>query len=229
MKNTPMATPATPQRGHGAQPLAQPEQRAERSQQRPGAARHRVDDGQVREPVAAQQGREVEDVDDRARQQHRPLDAAPARQRVPRGPDAERRPDDHEEQRGDQGEARVAAGASWRPRSRAHAAARRRGRGPGPWPTCGRLSPAAARPPAPARRRTSRRTTMACMNPVLVEAMRGGIRESAHRGAIAVVDADGTRRSPRSATSSGRCFRARRSRCCRPCRWWRAAPPISSA
>ena len=30
------------------------------------------------------------------------------------------------------------------------------------------------------------------MNPILVEAMRGGIRESAHRGAIAVVDADGT-------------------------------------
>ena len=29
------------------------------------------------------------------------------------------------------------------------------------------------------------------MNPILVEAMRGGIRESAHRGAIAVVDADG--------------------------------------
>ena len=30
------------------------------------------------------------------------------------------------------------------------------------------------------------------MNPILVEAIRGGIRESAHRGAIAVVDADGT-------------------------------------
>ena len=29
------------------------------------------------------------------------------------------------------------------------------------------------------------------MNPILVEAMRGGARESAHRGAIAVVDADG--------------------------------------
>jgi L-asparaginase II len=29
------------------------------------------------------------------------------------------------------------------------------------------------------------------MNPILVEAMRGGIRESAHRGAIAVCDADG--------------------------------------
>jgi L-asparaginase II len=29
------------------------------------------------------------------------------------------------------------------------------------------------------------------MNPILVEAMRGGIRESAHRGAIAVVDANG--------------------------------------
>lgn len=28
-------------------------------------------------------------------------------------------------------------------------------------------------------------------NPVLVEAMRGGIVESAHRGAVAVVDADG--------------------------------------
>ena len=33
---------------------------------------------------------------------------------------------------------------------------------------------------------------MAGMNPILVEAMRGGIRESAHRGAIAVVDADGS-------------------------------------
>ena len=31
------------------------------------------------------------------------------------------------------------------------------------------------------------------MNPILVEAMRGGARESAHRGAIAVVDADGAR------------------------------------
>ena len=29
------------------------------------------------------------------------------------------------------------------------------------------------------------------MNPILVEAMRGGLRESAHRGAVAVVDADG--------------------------------------
>ena len=29
------------------------------------------------------------------------------------------------------------------------------------------------------------------MNPILVEAMRGGTRESAHRGAVAVVDADG--------------------------------------
>ncbi|HZV93386.1 MAG TPA: asparaginase [Caldimonas sp.] len=29
------------------------------------------------------------------------------------------------------------------------------------------------------------------MNPVLVEALRGGVRESAHRGAVAVVDADG--------------------------------------
>ena len=33
--------------------------------------------------------------------------------------------------------------------------------------------------------------TMAGMNPNLVEAIRGGIRESAHRGAVAVVDADG--------------------------------------
>jgi L-asparaginase II len=32
---------------------------------------------------------------------------------------------------------------------------------------------------------------MAAMNPVLVEAIRGGIVESAHRGAIAVIDADG--------------------------------------
>ena len=30
------------------------------------------------------------------------------------------------------------------------------------------------------------------MNPVLVEAMRGGTRESAHRGAVAVFDAEGS-------------------------------------
>jgi L-asparaginase II len=34
----------------------------------------------------------------------------------------------------------------------------------------------------------------AASNPVLVEAMRGGVRESAHRGAVAVLDADGRRR-----------------------------------
>ena len=31
-------------------------------------------------------------------------------------------------------------------------------------------------------------------DPVLVEATRGGVRESAHRGAVAVLDADGQRR-----------------------------------
>jgi hypothetical protein len=49
-------------------------------------------------------------------------------------------------------------------------------------------------------------------------------RRVGHRGALAIVDADGGC-TPRWATSSGRSSRARRSRCCRRCRWWPAAPP----
>jgi glutamate N-acetyltransferase/amino-acid N-acetyltransferase len=49
-------------------------------------------------------------------------------------------------------------------------------------------------------------------------------RRIGHRGAVAVVDADG-RVHTASATSSGRSSRARPSRCCRRCRWWPAGPP----
>jgi L-asparaginase II len=62
-------------------------------------------------------------------------------------------------------------------------------------------------------------------NPVLVLAERGGAVESFHRGALAIVDARGRPHRWPWATSSGRSSRARRSRCCRRCRWWPAARP----
>ena len=51
----------------------------------------------------------------------------------------------------------------------------------------------------------------------------GRLVESRHAGAIAVADATAGSCLP-SAMSNGRCFRALRSRRCRPCRWSRAAP-----
>ena len=55
--------------------------------------------------------------------------------------------------------------------------------------------------------------------------LRGNAVESAHRGALAVVDADGGMRAGAGRHRSGRSFRARPSRCCRRCRWWPAARP----
>ena len=66
------------------------------------------------------------------------------------------------------------------------------------------------------------------MNPILVEVMRGPALESAHRGALAVLDADGAVLAAIGDVSA-RSFRARRSRCCRRWRWSRAAPPTGSA
>ena len=54
--------------------------------------------------------------------------------------------------------------------------------------TSGRLSPAAAATVDAGQDSTRPER----MNPILVEAMRGASRESAHRGALAIVDADGT-------------------------------------
>ena len=47
-------------------------------------------------------------------------------------------------------------------------------------------------------------------NPILVEVLRGAALESMHRGALAVVDADGALRAVDRRHRSGRCSRARR-------------------
>ena len=65
-------------------------------------------------------------------------------------------------------------------------------------------------------------------NSAAVDVTRGALVESAHRGALAVVDATaGWCRARRH--RSRRSIRARPSRCCRRCRWSRAARPSASA
>ena len=77
--------------------------------------------------------------------------------------------------------------------------------------------------------RTPSEVALKMSNPVLVEVMRGALVESRHRGAVAVVDADGRPRLVAGRRRRSRSIRARRSRRCRRCRWSKAARPTATA
>lgn len=138
----------------GRQRLAQQQHRADRAEQRPGAARDRIDHGQVGGAVAAQQQREVQQVRQRTRQRDAPLQPAPARQHAPRRPDAERRPQHRDHQRRQQHEALIAPGmlGGQVPQRMAEGGSEDEGQGGGghrgslgaphthvPWIRCGRI------------------------------------------------------------------------------------------
>ena len=89
--------------------LPQEDHRHHGRQQRPRAARQRIDHGEVRAAVAAQQGHVVGHVQQAAGQHHQPFVAAPCGHHIAPHPPAQRRPDHHHDDRGEEGEARVAA------------------------------------------------------------------------------------------------------------------------
>ena len=88
-------------RDHGQAPAAPSQLRlspstktaATETQQRPTAARQRVDHGQVRHRIAMQQTAEVQHMDGRTDRQHRPLHPAPGGHALHAGPGHHRRPD----------------------------------------------------------------------------------------------------------------------------------------
>ena len=74
-------------------------------------------------------------------------------------------------------------------------------------------------PPLPA-------STVSTVQPDLVHALRGGIVESFHRGALAVVDGDGALVLALGDVDRPGVPAQRLQGSCRPCRWWPAARPM---